>query len=274
MTGNLIINYGYYPSFKLIPGIVNSTTSTYPAGVFEASQYDNVSMWIQANKDDSGKSRRGLVLYNYSAKSNPAQALALRQCDTAGTWQSDLYILHSGNYTNYTVTKTGEGANGTWNINITGSAAKWTTPRKITLSGDITGNTTFDGSTDITLSAAAVSGLTSVSATQPTEDKYTIWIDTSEDTGNAMRADAIKYKTFSIATTAWSGSGPYTYNIAATGVTTNTAIINLTLDAASQTYQKAQLNWETGANVIILSTAIKPTGIISGYLITAEVTVI
>lgn len=54
-----------------------------------------------------------------------------------------------------------------------------------------------------------------------------------------MRADAIKYKTFSIATSAWSGSGPYTYTMTATGVTANSAIINLTLDATSQTYQKA-----------------------------------
>lgn len=31
-------------------------------------------------------------------------------------------ILHSGNYSSYTVTKTGGGASGTWGINITGSA--------------------------------------------------------------------------------------------------------------------------------------------------------
>ena len=31
--------------------------------------------------------------------------------------------LHSGNYTTYTVTKTGSGASGTWNINISGNAA-------------------------------------------------------------------------------------------------------------------------------------------------------
>ena len=89
-----------------------------------------------------------------------------------------------------------------------------------------------------------------------------------------MRADAIKYKTFSIATSAWSGSGPYTYTMTAAGVTINSAILNLTLDAASQTYQKAQLDWETGANTITLSTATKPTGTISGYLIATDVTVI
>jgi hypothetical protein len=34
------------------------------------------------------------------------------------------------------------------------------------------------------------------------------------------------------------------------------------------------LDWETGANFIKLSTATKPTGTISGYLIATEVTVI
>jgi hypothetical protein len=36
------------------------------------------------------------------------------------TWYK---LLHSGNYTDYTVTKTGSGASGTWGINITGNAA-------------------------------------------------------------------------------------------------------------------------------------------------------
>lgn len=39
--------------------------------------------------------------------------------DTWGDW---LTIIDSGNYTSYTVTKTGTGASGTWGINITGSA--------------------------------------------------------------------------------------------------------------------------------------------------------
>lgn len=135
------------------------------------------------------------------------------------------------------------------------------------------------GGTGATTAAAAltnlgVTGLVSVAATQPTEDKYSLWVDTSEDAADAMRADAIKYKTFSIATSAWSGSGPYTYTMTAAGITENSAILNLTLDAASQSYQKAQLDWETKAGQIILSTSTKPTGTISGYLIATEVTVI
>ena len=37
-------------------------------------------------------------------------------------WSSEYLILHSGNYTSYTVKKDGTGASGTWGINVTGSA--------------------------------------------------------------------------------------------------------------------------------------------------------
>lgn len=40
-----------------------------------------------------------------------------------GTWRSWNTLLDSYNYTSYTVTKTGGGASGTWNINISGTAA-------------------------------------------------------------------------------------------------------------------------------------------------------
>ena len=96
-----IISDSYYPSFELHPTTINSTTNTYPKGVFEGSTYDNVSMWIWGDKSNSAKSRRGLVLYNYSAQSDPKNALALRQCDTSGNWQTDLYILHSGNFSSF-----------------------------------------------------------------------------------------------------------------------------------------------------------------------------
>lgn len=50
--------------------------------------------------------------------------------DMFGDWQT---ILASNNYTDYTVTKTGTGASGTWGINITGNAA---TATKATKDGD------------------------------------------------------------------------------------------------------------------------------------------
>lgn len=124
------------------------------------------------------------------------------------------------------------------------------------------------------LSSVTPDGLVAVQTSQPTDASYKLWVDEDEEQALAMPADAIKYKAFEIATSAWSGSGPYTYTMTANGITTNTAIINLTLDAASQTYQKAQLDWETGSNTIKLSTATKPTGTLKGYLIAVAVTVI
>ena len=51
--------------------------------------------------------------------------LGYRQNDSGGTntsWGGWYSLLSSGNYTDYTVTKTGEGADGTWGIDITGNA--------------------------------------------------------------------------------------------------------------------------------------------------------
>jgi hypothetical protein len=48
-----------------------------------------------------------------------------------GTWQDWRIHLDSGNYTSYTVTKTGSGASGTWGISITGNATTATTAGKL-----------------------------------------------------------------------------------------------------------------------------------------------
>ena len=58
-------------------------------------------------------------------------------------------LLDSANYTNYTVTKTGGGASGTWGINITGNASTATTATKLATARTING-TSFDGSANIT----------------------------------------------------------------------------------------------------------------------------
>lgn len=73
------------------------------------------------------------------------------------TWQDWRTFLDSGNYTSYTVKKDGTGASGTWGISITGnaktatSAGKWSTARKITLTGSVTGSASIDGSGDVSL---------------------------------------------------------------------------------------------------------------------------
>lgn len=73
--------------------------------------------------------------------------IALRS-KKSGTWQSWRKVLDSENYTTYTVTKTGTGASGTWEIGISGNAATATafnSARSITLTGDTTGTVSSDG---------------------------------------------------------------------------------------------------------------------------------
>lgn len=72
----------------------------------------------------------------------------------AGDWGPWFTLLHSGDYTDYTVTKTGSGASGTWGISITGNAAsatKLATARTISLTGSVTGSGTFDGSGNLSI---------------------------------------------------------------------------------------------------------------------------
>lgn len=70
-------------------------------------------------------------------------------------------LVTSTNYTDYTVTKTGTGASGTWGISISGSAATWSTGRTLTIGG--TGKT-VDGSANVSWSKAEISGEASTTA--------------------------------------------------------------------------------------------------------------
>lgn len=67
-------------------------------------------------------------------------------------------ILHSNNYTSYTVTKTGTGASGTWGISVTGSSASCTgnaaTATTLATSRSIWGQS-FNGGADIPTTAVA-----------------------------------------------------------------------------------------------------------------------
>lgn len=90
---------------------------------------------------------------------------------SAGKWSEWLIGLDSGNFNNYAPTKTGGGASGTWNINISGTAtnatkattaatctgnsataSKLATARSIALTGNATGSAEFDGSGNISIS--------------------------------------------------------------------------------------------------------------------------
>ena len=73
--------------------------------------------------------------YNTSWKSEIFMDYRTGQMSTRGKkngeWQDWRIHLDSGNYTSYTVTKTGGGASGTWGISITGNATTSTTASKL-----------------------------------------------------------------------------------------------------------------------------------------------
>ena len=64
-----------------------------------------------------------------------------------GTWQAWRTVLDSGNYNNYSPTKTGTGASGSWGISITGNAATATTLQTARTIGGVP----FDGTANIDL---------------------------------------------------------------------------------------------------------------------------
>lgn len=51
-------------------------------------------------------------------------AYIMRSAAERSSWVESAELLHTQNYTSYTVTKTGSGASGTWGISISGTAAK------------------------------------------------------------------------------------------------------------------------------------------------------
>ena len=88
--------------------------------------------------------------------------------DYEDDWYSWRKLLDSVTYTEYTVTKTGGGASGTWGIGISGNAAtasKWAAKRTISLTGAVTGSVSLDGSGNVSLAttyaAANISALDS-----------------------------------------------------------------------------------------------------------------
>ena len=86
-----------------------------------------------------------------------------------GTWQSWRKVLDSSNYTDYTVTKTGTGAIGSWGISITGSSASCTgNAATATTAGNVTGTVTVGhggtGATSFTANSVIMSGSSTTAA--------------------------------------------------------------------------------------------------------------
>lgn len=83
---------------------------------------------FQWGASDTNKTQLYITPYNSSGVSNPAANEMLFYTSNGSAYTSAwTRVLTHRNYTNYTVTKTGGGARGTWGISITGNAATATT---------------------------------------------------------------------------------------------------------------------------------------------------
>ena len=79
---------------------------------------------FQWGASDTNKTQLYITPYNNSGVSNPAVNEMLFYTSNGSDYTSAwTRVLTHRNYTNYTVTKTGGGASGTWGISITGTAA-------------------------------------------------------------------------------------------------------------------------------------------------------
>ena len=76
------------------------------------------------------------------------------------SWQPWIDLLHSANYTDYTVTKTGTGASGTWGISISGNAATATTATSATTATTATTANNLAGFKNTTTSGTAIDSAT------------------------------------------------------------------------------------------------------------------
>lgn len=102
-TTNDNINSDWGQSFKTFDPIPSGTPPAKNPNISTINIGDNFN-------------RRKQLAFVYSAN----EMYLRRRVD--GTWSGWSRFLHNGNYTEYTVTKTGGGASGKWSINITGHA--------------------------------------------------------------------------------------------------------------------------------------------------------
>jgi hypothetical protein len=99
-------------------------------------------------------------IYINSNRGNETSAAASYIYDTGDGWlrkktlaNAQTEIVTSAAVTAHAPSKTGTGASGTWGINVSGSAATLTTARTIALAGDVTGSASFNGGSDISITA-------------------------------------------------------------------------------------------------------------------------
>lgn len=141
-----------------------------------------------------------------------------------GTWQAWRKVLDSSNYTDWTVTKTGTGASGTWGISITGNAAtatKLATARNLGVALGSTTAVTFDGSanqTSIPISGTLAIAHGGTGATTAADARTNLGLGSI---ATETATNYLKWQTTTAASTALYDFGVYinANNAAGTGMT-------------------------------------------------------
>ena len=96
-----------------------------------------------------------------------------------------------------------------------------------------------------------------IGSTPPSAEKYNLWVDTSEDSNLSLPKNQIIYLAFSINPDSWrAAEEEYKYEIVRSGIRSEHAVFNLTIDSASQGYVNNVLNWATEENKIIFLTGL------------------
>ena len=105
---------------------------------------------FQWGASDTNKTQLYITPHNNSGVSNPAVNEMLFYTSNGSSYTSAwTRVLTHRNYTNYTVTKTGGGASGTWGISITGTAAK--VANTLTFAAGAFAAKTYNGSAAVTV---------------------------------------------------------------------------------------------------------------------------
>lgn len=140
----------YNSKFKIVGLKANTTSGLTSADVGNYSSIIGFRGWT----DSTGGEAHELA---FGANGN-----ILHRSGATTDWKAWKKIVDSSNVNDYAPTKTGTGASGTWNINISGNAAtatKFATAQAITLTGPITGTASSQAGWNIatTITDGAVS---------------------------------------------------------------------------------------------------------------------
>ena len=127
--------------------------TTEPAGLNLYKVYNNGYPAPYGNLISIGGKGGGELLAEWSGTDREIGHLYYRnRRDMASVWSNWSTIAFTTDINDYAPTKTGGGASGTWDINISGTATKLATARTISLTGNASGSATFDGSNNISIS--------------------------------------------------------------------------------------------------------------------------